>query len=567
MKNKAAIYARVSTIDKQEFSRQVDELTIELQRNGYSNENIDVYAEKVSGYKFDERIQLQRLIKMTEDNPSAYDVIYTSEISRIGRDPQHTRAIIERWTALGIPLFILSLGQSTLLPNGSRNTVVSIILQVLIEYADLEAIVFKTRSRSGLLRSAKMGKAGGSNNFPYGYMKDEYGLLVVSEQEKPVIQRIFDEYENGNGIKVIAGGLNRDNVPTRLNLTHGDREIKFKKTTPKKGSTVRWSDKQVLDILNNTLYKGQRKFKGEIIAAPAIISEEQFDRCTAMRKTKTHKNYLTKYIYLLKNKIKCGKCGRNYYAKYKPVPKGDKVYICSSRLNKSSNCGNHGVNIFLIESAINEIIFGSEVILRYIGEKNSMAQITETEINNLRNMVELEQHKITEVKNSIVRLDDAYFTHGALSFEKYSDYQYKYNTNLENATERLQTLRKNLADKERALKSLRALKTTKKAMAEAMKDRVQLESYFKQFIAEVIVSPIDITETMLAVYIQMGEVVLPNPLLVKLNLSGMRVQPPRYKYKVYYTDNQPNSEGDMFDEIDFDVLPWQDIQPQHILSM
>jgi site-specific DNA recombinase len=567
MKNRAAIYARVSTIDKQEFSRQIDELTIELQRIGYSDENIDVYAEKVSGYKFDERIQLQRLLKATEDNPKMYDCIYTSEISRIGRDPQHTRAVIERWTTLGIPLFIHSLGQSTLLPNGSRNTVVNIILQVLIEYADLEAIVFKTRSRSGLLRSARMGKAGGSNNFPYGYRKDEYGLLVVNDQEVPVIQRIFDEYENGNGIKVIAGGLNIDKVPTRLNLTHGDKEINYKKGAPKKGSSVRWSDKQVLDILTNTLYKGQRKFKNEIIAAPSIISEEQFDRCTEIRKSKTHKNHLTKYTYLLKNKMKCGKCGRNYFAKYKPVPKGDKVYICSSRLIRSANCGNHGINILLVESAINQIVFDSEVILRYIGEKNSMVQSTEMDIKNLRNIVEQEQHKITEVKNSIVRLDDAYFTHGAMKFEKYSDYQYKYNTNLENATERLQTLRKKLADKERSLKSLKGLKTTKKAMVDAMKDRVQLDSYFKQFIAEVIVSPIDITESMLSVYIKMGEVVLPNPLLVKLNLSGMRVQPSRYKYKVHYTDNQPNSEGDMFDEVDFDILPWQNVRPENILSM
>ncbi|RZJ33802.1 MAG: hypothetical protein EOO51_12235 [Flavobacterium sp.] len=44
----------------------------------------------------------------------------------------------------------------------------------------------------------------------------------------------------------------------------------------------------MLDILRNTIYIGQRRFKNEILDAPAIISEEFFDECRAIMEGKTH---------------------------------------------------------------------------------------------------------------------------------------------------------------------------------------------------------------------------------------------------------------------------------------
>src|SRR5688572_31812524 len=51
------------------------------------------------------------------------------------------------------------------------------------------------------------------------------------------------------------------------------RSIKFK--IPKEGNSIQWSDKQVHDILKNSIYIGKRKFKNEIINAPAIISRSE----------------------------------------------------------------------------------------------------------------------------------------------------------------------------------------------------------------------------------------------------------------------------------------------------
>ena len=51
MKKTALIYARVSTIDRQDYSRQVNDLTELIVRHGFSENQIEVFAEKISGLK------------------------------------------------------------------------------------------------------------------------------------------------------------------------------------------------------------------------------------------------------------------------------------------------------------------------------------------------------------------------------------------------------------------------------------------------------------------------------------------------------------------------------------
>ena len=73
MKKKAAIYARVSTSDKQDYQRQINELTLIAKEHGYEDENIINFAESVSGYKKnDERIQLSLLQQKIEENPKFF---------------------------------------------------------------------------------------------------------------------------------------------------------------------------------------------------------------------------------------------------------------------------------------------------------------------------------------------------------------------------------------------------------------------------------------------------------------------------------------------------------------
>jgi DNA invertase Pin-like site-specific DNA recombinase len=228
MKKTALIYARVSTIDRQDYSRQVNDLTELIVRHGFSENQIEVFAEKISGLKRnDERPELTRMLNLVEKNPEDY-IIYTTEISRIGRDPSDTRKVIDRLTDLKVPVYIKTLQTATVNENGERNATMSIILQVLIEYANMELQTFKERSKSGMRNKSKMGKWLGGVMIPYGYYCDENKFLHIEPEESEIIKRIFKLYSDGFGIKVISNILNADGVLTRTNKTHENKTLKFR---------------------------------------------------------------------------------------------------------------------------------------------------------------------------------------------------------------------------------------------------------------------------------------------------------------------------------------------------
>jgi site-specific DNA recombinase len=562
---KAAIYARVSTLDKQSYTRQVDELKELLRKSGYLESQIDVYAENESGYKKTERLELNRLIEKVEADPKLYDYIYTSEISRIGRNPSHARQVIDRWTDLGVPLYIHSLNDFTI-KNGKRNGIMSIILQVLMEYADMEAETFKTRSRSGLRASAKKGKAGGGINHAYGYTVDSKGYLIINEEEATVVREIFDLYLRGNGIKVISGILNERKIQTRTNKTHSGREIKFK-NSPKLGTKVKWSDKQIHDILCNTLYKGERKFKGEIIAAPAIISSEVFDQCTELRGTKTHRNYLTKYTYLLKDILICGKCGRNYFAKYKPVKGGDKVYICSSRLLPKGNCGNVGLNITLVESVISSLLFNNKILIKYLGESDNLVVNIKEVIEKLTQKLLIEEKEKTALSSSYTRLEDLYIHKGGIEIDRYLEKKNEIERALSNVSDKISLIRKQLEQKQRSLSQFKTPKKAKEIIEKAKRSRADLQTIYRQYISKVVFTCENSKTGIVAFYMQLNGIQATNPVHVMLDLQGIKKQPPSYRYKATYNDLKPNYEGHTFELDDFDYLDWNTINPEDLIQL
>lgn len=533
---RAAIYARVSTIDKQDYTRQVKELELTIKQQGI--ENYEIFAENTSGYKkVKDRPELDRLIQITEKEPKYFDCIFTSEISRIGREPKETREIIDRWTEQGIPLYIHSLGQFTINNDGKRNSILNIILQVLIEYAHIESETFKTRSKSGLLKSAKDGRAGGGKNLPYGYRKDENKKLVIDKEEAKVIAWIFELYKNGNGIRVISNKLNKDNIPTRTNKSYDGQVLKFK--IPKSSSMVRWTDKQIHDILRNPIYAGNRRFKGEIITAPVIIPHELFDFCNTLLKSKGTRNITTKYIYLLKDLIKCGKCGRNYFARYKPVLGGDKVYKCSSTLINQGSCGNCGINITLIESVLYSEIYKAENILKYLSDTHQTKEITKKAITDLQNSLDFEESELEKRKKENERLLDAYL----LSVMELSEFDIKrksFNKIIKLTKDRIENIKRDLKKNNSILHGLNESKPTNQWLQNAKKNRNELQIIFKQVFDRIIVNKVDDDYMLISVFYLLNGESLDYSVKYLLDIRGHKKREAVYRYSgMIEMENEP----------------------------
>ena len=143
--DKVVILARVST-DKQEYQRQVNELTDYCTRVGWSVEA--VFSNKVSGAKrMEERPESMDLINYVKSND--IDKVVCLEISRLGRNTIEALKVIEILNENGVSLFVKNYNLETLNPDGKVNPVASLICTILLEIASMERLTIKERMASG----------------------------------------------------------------------------------------------------------------------------------------------------------------------------------------------------------------------------------------------------------------------------------------------------------------------------------------------------------------------------------------------------------------------------------
>lgn len=523
------IYARVSTNDgKQNYQRQIDDLTNLIKKKHGDNCLIEIFSENVSGYKKGDidRPKLTDLLQKVRKNPQLFSTIYVSEISRLGRDPKVTREIVEEFTELGVNIHIQSLGIDTINSDGKRNFITSIILQVLIEYANLEAETFKDRSRSGLLRSARSGKVGGGKFFPYGYTKDDNNMLVIDEEESKTVKQIFNLYLEGNGTKKISNILNSYKIPTKLNRIYDNKVIKYKNV--KKTSDICWSDTQVRSILINPIYIGKRRFKGEFIDCPIIIDESLFNECNQQLKSKNTKGD-TVYVFLLKGIIKCGICGRNYVGRYKPTPNGDKVYKCSSTRDNTFTCTNTGINIKFLESTIFHLISITSNSAKFLNTLPDLQDTLTKEINRIEREIVVIDHQIAEVKKNLDKILDLYLNSNTMDVKILDEK----NDSLKLSLKKLE-LKRDVQNKSLKTKTSQIKKTTyndQSYLKNIKKSRLDLQKVFRDIIQEVKVIQTSKDEILLSVEINLYN---DNKFYIHIVLhkNGLRKKDKQYSYHI-----------------------------------
>ena len=142
---KVVILARVST-DKQEYNRQVVELTDYCAKMGY--EVMSVFANKVSGTKKNEdRPEIMEMLQYIEQNN--IDKVCVLEISRLGRNTLEALKVIELLNEKKICLFIKNYNLETLDAKGNVNPITSLICTILLEISSMERHTIIERMASG----------------------------------------------------------------------------------------------------------------------------------------------------------------------------------------------------------------------------------------------------------------------------------------------------------------------------------------------------------------------------------------------------------------------------------
>lgn len=152
---KAIIYGRVSSA-AQDYTRQVEELKEYASRNGM--EVVRIFTEKETGKrKASERGAASDMLRFLA--AEKIDVVLVSEISRLGRnarDVQHTVHTITE--TMKTNLYLHQYTMSAYNPDGSRNSIFSLITDVTANIAQMENETRAARIRSGIEHARKKGK-------------------------------------------------------------------------------------------------------------------------------------------------------------------------------------------------------------------------------------------------------------------------------------------------------------------------------------------------------------------------------------------------------------------------
>ena len=183
---KVVILARVST-DKQEYNRQVVELTDYCDKMGY--EVMRVFANKTSGAKKNEdRSEIMEMLQYIEQNN--IDKVCVLEISRLGRKTLEALKVIELLNEKKICLFIKNYNLETLDSKGNVNPITSLICTILLEISSMERHTIIERMASGRDQYiAKCRATGKKMGRPASYRKSDDTMREQYKKEISLLKQ------------------------------------------------------------------------------------------------------------------------------------------------------------------------------------------------------------------------------------------------------------------------------------------------------------------------------------------------------------------------------------------
>lgn len=288
---KAAIYVRVSTVDQAEEGYSIDEQLDKLRK--YCDIKdwavYDTYIDPGYSGSSIKRPAIERLI--TDAKKKRFDTVVVYKLDRLSRSQKDTLYLIEDVFAKHDVAFV-SLNENFDTTTAFGKAMVGIISA----FGQLEREQITERMQMGKVGRAKSGKPMSwvKNPFGYKYIDGEY---VIQELEASLIKRIFTDYMSGVSITKLRDILNEEGYI---------------------GKDIKWSYRTIRQALDNPVYAGDIKFKGEVYRGnhKPIVSRELFDAVQAelevrqkqaYEQSNNHRPFQAKYM--LSGSIRCGQCG------------------------------------------------------------------------------------------------------------------------------------------------------------------------------------------------------------------------------------------------------------------
>lgn len=328
---KVALYARVST------EQQIENYSIPLQKERIKafclSKGWNDITEYVDGGYSGSNLKRPALQQLQKDIESKkIDAVIVYRLDRLSRSQRDTLYLIEEmFLPNNVEFISISETIDTSTPFGRA------MIGVMSVFAQLERETITERLRSGRLKMVKDEGlwAGGSDASPYGYTRLKRGKLLVNEEERQHIVRIFEEYITLKSY------------------------IKVQKKLEKEGFTP-LKDSHIISILKNRLYIGEVSFAGEWFKGShePIISVDLFNAAQKVNEHFKGRNYGKIKNNVFRQKVICGCCGETYRSYSKQDKKTGATYyymVCRRRKMPAlydSKCFNRNIKRADLENEI-----------------------------------------------------------------------------------------------------------------------------------------------------------------------------------------------------------------------
>lgn len=421
---RAAFLIRCST-KKQDYERQVKDLTRLAKQFGYEYSESTIYGEHITG-KDDasvrDRISIQHLKEGAENK--MFDVVLVSEVSRMSRDPVSGRWYVRQLINMDTPVYFRDIDTWTIDPNtGKKVKNAEMTIGGAFDAAWKYLQSMKTQIASG--RRDELDNNCMSIGQPFfGYTryggkdKTTKNRWVIDEDAKEVVIDTYNEYlKEGATLKSTALAITAkygEKFGKKFSIGSINHILCFEPyaTGIKVVSLKDPDNEDVVDTFN--------------VEIPTIISRTLFEKVKAKRATNrvTTEPYPKQKVYTLSKLIKCPHCGHsltprkigdNNYSKTKQFRmvngKIAMSWICMSGINNSTDCSNR---TSICNEKLEAIIWGlvSQELIYFsdLNTEDRLAKIEEidTKIKNIDANIANFTSQIAQMDKRVEKAYNAY---------------------------------------------------------------------------------------------------------------------------------------------------------------
>jgi site-specific DNA recombinase len=421
---RAALYARVST-DKQEreetVASQVDLLRQTAAAHGCEVLPGNVFIDDgISGTRLD-RPALDRLRDLVAEG--AFEVVLVTAPDRLAHRYAYQVVLVEEFTRCGCEVVFAQQSLGTSPAEQMR-------LQMQGVFAEYERALIQERTRRGRVFAARQGRVNWGNPlYGYTYIRKTPTTpqhLVINETEAEIVRQIY-----------------RWCVEEQLSSYAIHQRLTVQGIPPRKASPRGWAQSSVIEILRDSLYKGeayynrtqpgdgrrpygQRGLKDRPpgngqgrtrrpqsdwipVRVPALIDPETWEQAQAqlVRNRERAQRHNTQHRYLLRSLLVCGRCGRRMIGTWSA--QGGR-YICALRYPRyvPGACMGRSLGATTIEpqvwNHVQTLLSDPEVLRRHDEQGHGDPAV---DVRAEQERARLER-KLTALDREVTRLIDAY---------------------------------------------------------------------------------------------------------------------------------------------------------------